>query len=93
MTRPLPVPDEQSAPFWNAAADGVLTIPRCARCGEFTMPPDAVCPHCHSTDPALEFVAVDGAGVVRSWTVIRRPFLPGFAEDVPFVLVDVEMAA
>ena len=31
-----------------------------------------------------------GNGVVRSWTVIRQSFLPGF--DVPFVLVDVELA-
>jgi uncharacterized OB-fold protein len=27
--------------------------------------------------------------VVRSWTVVRQSFLPGF--DVPFVLVDVEL--
>ena len=33
---------------------------------------------------------VTGNGVVRSWTVIRQSFLPGF--DVPFILVDVELA-
>jgi uncharacterized OB-fold protein len=32
---------------------------------------------------------VSGRGVVRSWTVVRQSFLPGF--DVPFVLVDVEL--
>jgi hypothetical protein len=33
---------------------------------------------------------VEGAGTIRSWTVIRQSFLQGF--DVPFVLVDVELA-
>ena len=41
----------------------------------------------------FEFVEVDGAGTVRSWTVMRQSFLPGFDDDVPFVLVDVELAS
>nr|WP_241835206.1 OB-fold domain-containing protein [Pseudofrankia asymbiotica] len=88
--RPLPVPDEQSAPFWAAAARHELVIARCARCGAFTHPPDIICPHCGSTDPGFTFQPVSGHGTVRSWTVVRQSFLPGF--DVPFVLVDVELA-
>ena len=49
--------------------------------------------HCGSADPGFDFVEVDGAGTVRSWTVMRQSFLPGFDDDVPFVLVDVELAA
>jgi uncharacterized OB-fold protein len=30
---------------------------------------------------------------VRSWTVVRDAFLPGFAGDVPYLLVDVELDA
>lgn len=90
--RPLPVPDEVSAPFWSAAADHVLTVARCARCGKFSMPPGVACPHCHATDPGFEFTPVSGRGVVRSWTVVRQAFLPGFDADLPFVLVDVELA-
>ncbi len=85
------MPDEQSAPFWKATADHTLTIARCSRCAAFTHPPDVVCPHCHSTDPAFAFVPVSGNGVVRSWTVMYTSFLPGFDDDVPFVLVDVEL--
>jgi len=92
-TRPLPVPDELTAPFWEAAARHELTLARCARCAESTLPPGPVCPHCGSTDPDWEFVPVDGHGVVRSWTVVRQSFLPGLADDIPFVLVDVELAA
>ena len=90
--RLLPAPDEQSAPFWAATADHVLTVARCAVCGALTLPPDVTCPHCGTTEPGFEFVPVSGRGVVRSWTVVRQAFLPGFAADLPFVLVDVELA-
>lgn len=89
--RPVPVPDEQSREFWAAAAAHTLALARCTRCATFSHPPDAVCPHCGSTDPAFSFVPVDGSGSIRSWTVMRQSFLPGF--DVPFVLVDVELSA
>jgi uncharacterized OB-fold protein len=89
--RPLPVADETSAPFWSAAADHVLTVARCGHCGRFTMPPDVVCPHCHASDPRFEFTPVSGRGTVRSWTVVRQALLPGFDDELPFVLVDVEL--
>jgi uncharacterized OB-fold protein len=87
------VPDEQSEPFWTAAAEHVLVLARCSRCGEFTHPPDVVCPHCRSTDPGFEFAPVEGDGSIRSWTVMRQSFLPGFDDALPFVLVDVELSA
>ena len=90
--RPLPVPDEQSAPFWEAAADHVLVLARCGRCAHWSLPPETVCPSCGSTDPGYEFAPVSGAGSVRSWTVVRQSFLPGFDADLPFVLVDVQLA-
>jgi uncharacterized protein len=89
--RPLPVPDEQSAPYWEAAAGHVLTVARCSRCSSFAHPPDVVCPHCGSTDPDFAFTPMSGRGTVRSWTVVRQSFLPGFDQDLPFVLVDVEL--
>lgn len=89
--RPLPVPDESSASFWSAAAEHILTVARCGQCGQFTMPPDVACPHCHTSDPRFEFTPVSGRGTVRSWTVVRQAFLPGFGDDLPFVLVDVEL--
>jgi uncharacterized OB-fold protein len=89
--RPVPVPDDLSRPYWEAAAQHVLALARCSRCGTFSMPPDIVCSHCHSTDPDFTFVPVSGRGQIRSWTVMHQSFLPGFDELVPFVLVDVEL--
>jgi uncharacterized OB-fold protein len=89
--RPIPVLDEQSKPYWEAAAQHMLTVARCAQCGALSLPPDIVCPHCRTTDPNFEFAPVSGRGTVRSWTVVRQSFLPGFDDDLPFVLVDVEL--
>jgi uncharacterized OB-fold protein len=90
---PMPVPDARSEGFWAAAAEHVLALARCAHCGRLAHPPGVVCPHCMSTDPGFAFVPVAGGGTVRSWTVVRDSFLPGFATAVPFVLVDVELDA
>jgi uncharacterized OB-fold protein len=90
--RPLPVPDETSAPYWAATARHILTVARCARCGTLTLPPDVVCTACGSTEPTYEFTPVSGRAIVRSWTVVRQAVLPGFDEHLPFVLVDVELA-
>lgn len=91
VRRPLPVPDESSAPYWAATARHVLSVARCGQCGTLTLPPDVVCTTCGSTDPSYEFTAVSGRAVLRSWTVVRQAFLPGFGDDLPFVLVDAEL--
>ena len=86
-----PAVDETSAPYWQAATTGQLVLARCSRCERFAHPPDLVCPNCGHTDPRFRFEPVSGRGVVRSWTVLRNSFLPGFEDDLPFVLVDVEL--
>jgi uncharacterized OB-fold protein len=91
--KPLPVPDYLSSDYWAAAARGVLALPRCSVCRHYAMPPRDVCPHCGSTDPRFSTEPVARGGTVRSWTVVRDAFLPGFAGDVPYLLVDVELDA
>ncbi|HTR70038.1 MAG TPA: OB-fold domain-containing protein [Mycobacteriales bacterium] len=90
--RPLPVPDEQSAPYWQAAAEHTLTMASCSACGALSLPPDSVCASCASTSAGICFTPVSHRGVVRSWTVVRQSFLAGFDDEVPYVLVDVELA-
>jgi uncharacterized OB-fold protein len=86
--RILPVPDESSAPYWAAAAEHVLKLPRCSKCREFTLPPDLTCPSCHTLEPEYRYEPVSGRGTVRTWTIVRHSFLKGF--DLPFMLVDVQ---
>ncbi|WP_280397619.1 Zn-ribbon domain-containing OB-fold protein [Nocardia carnea] len=91
-TRPIPVPDDLSAPYWAAAARHELALARCARCHRFDLPPGLLCSHCGTTEPSFRFEKVSGRGVVRSWTIVRRASLLGFTGEVPYLLVDVELA-
>jgi uncharacterized OB-fold protein len=91
VSRPVPVPDELSAPFWAAAAEHVLTAARCGQCQLFTLPPDIVCERCGSADPQFAYEPLSGGGTIRSWTVARQSFLPGFVDLLPYLLVDVEL--
>ena len=40
--------DTWTAPFWTAASEGRLQLPRCAVCHRFRWPPGPFCPHCQS---------------------------------------------
>ena len=90
-TRPLPAPDDTTQEYWAASARGELALPRCSKCNRLCLPPASVCPNCATTEPRYEYEPVEGAGVVRSWTVVRDAFLPGFGAEVPYVLVDVQL--
>ena len=91
-SRPVPVPDELSAPYWSAAARHELTLARCSVCRRFALPPTPICPNCHSTAPEYRYEPSAGRGIVRSWTILHQSFLPGFDDLLPFVLVDVELS-
>jgi uncharacterized protein len=93
LHRPLPVPDETTMEYWAAATRGELALPCCSKCRRSCLPPTPVCPNCATTEPRYDYEVVDGAGVVRSWTVVRDAFLPGFGSEVPYVLVDVQLRA
>jgi uncharacterized OB-fold protein len=86
---PVPVPDRDTQPFWDGCARGELLIQRCGACGKFLWQPRPVCSNCQTPEPA--WTKVSGDGVVASWTVMRPPTLPAYAEMVPFVVLLVEL--
>ena len=65
-----PVPDPETRPYWEAAAEGRLLIKRCRACGEPHFHPRAVCPFCFSAD--TEWAAASGEGVIYTYSVMRR---------------------
>ncbi|MEE8338290.1 MAG: Zn-ribbon domain-containing OB-fold protein [Dehalococcoidia bacterium] len=86
---PLPVPDEQTAPFWDYCRKGELRMQRCVQCGVFRHPPRAMCRHCGSME--AEWAAVSGRGAVYSYTVTHQPIHPALVDLVPHVAVLVEL--
>lgn len=80
---PLPdVDDPLTAPYFAGAARGELLITHCDACDEYVWFPRPECPHCEG---ALSWTPVSGRGTLFSWATVRRPFLPAFADAVPFV--------
>lgn len=90
MERPLPEPDADSAPFWEACGRHELRVQRCGDCGFRRHPPRPRCPDCGSF--AVEWEQLSGRGEVYSWVVAHPPVLPAFQERVPFAVVLVALA-
>ena len=86
---PVPVPDADTQPFWDAASERQLLIPRCRACRWWIWQPKPLCPHCHADAP--EWQPVSGRGRIASWTVVRPPVLPVYAQLIPFVILLVEL--
>jgi uncharacterized protein len=81
---PLPdLSDPTTAPYFEGAARGELVIPRCDRCAAWCWYPRESCPACGGG--SFTWTATAGRGSLFSWVVVRRAFLPAFAEKVPFV--------
>jgi uncharacterized OB-fold protein len=91
LARPQLVHDETTEEYWAAASRGELALPRYSKWRRLCFPPIPVCPKCTTTDPRYEYERVEGAGVLKSWSVARDAFLPGFGSDVPYGLVDVQL--
>lgn len=87
---PVPVPDADTQPFWDAASEGRLVVQRCRSCSQWLWQPRPLCSYCGSLDLAWEPVA--GTGHVVTWTVPRPPLLPVLADLVPFVIAVVELS-
>ncbi len=89
VTRPIPVPNEWTKPFWDAARRGALELQRCQKCGHFQHPPYATCVNCVSTD--LKFEPVRGAGAIYAYTIMYHTGDKRFAAAVPYASIIVEL--
>ena len=71
---PAPVPNPETKPFWEAAAEGRLLLKRCRSCGDVHYYPRAYCPFCGSGE--TEWQPASGGGTIYSYSVMRRAEVP-----------------
>ncbi len=86
-SRPLPVPDSDSEPYWQAAHEHRLEIPRCLDCGHYEFPPRHYCRNCRSLN--LEWTEVSGRGTVYTFSTMRETLVRGL--EPPYVVARVEL--
>jgi uncharacterized OB-fold protein len=87
---PEPIADQDTEPFWTAAAERRLVVQRCGRCERWIWQPQPLCPSCHAPDP--QWTEIDGSGRLFSWTVVYPPVLRAWQNEVPFTVVLVELS-
>ena len=89
VTRPLPVPNQWTKPFWDAAKYGRLELQRCQDCGHFQHPPYPTCLNCMSIN--LKFEPVGGSGTIYAYTFMHHTGDKRFASAVPYASIVVEL--
>jgi uncharacterized OB-fold protein len=88
-SRPVPVPDEASQPFFDAAARGELLIKHCAVCNRYLAPQSEFCDRCLTS--AIEWRTASGRGTVYSFIINHQVGHPGFASIAPYNVIVVEL--
>jgi uncharacterized OB-fold protein len=78
--------DPTTEAFWQACAQGRLTVQRCAACGHHQFYPRPFCLSCESTDQAM--VEVSGEGTIYSLTTVRLPVTEELPPPYLLALVD-----
>jgi uncharacterized protein len=82
-------PNAWTQPFWAAAAEHRLVVPRCTACGTYRFPPSPFCFRCRAQD--IKWVAQPGAGSIYAFTVIRHAVIGALADALPLIAAIVEL--
>jgi uncharacterized protein len=86
-----PIPNPETVPFWDAAAQGQLLLRKCKACGEVHYYPRSLCPFCFGE---TDWVTASGRGTIYSYSVMRRvpePFAIAYVtlEEGPKMLTNI----
>ena len=87
--RPLPLPDQESQPYWEGCTRHELLLQRNRVTGRFRFPPGPMV-----DVPGVqewEWVKSSGKGEIYSFTVPHHPSHPYFMDKVPYTVVLVEL--
>jgi hypothetical protein len=89
VAKPLPQPGPDMLPFFEAARRHELVVQRCGGCGTMRFPARAICSRCLARDAV--WVPVSGRGTVFSFAIMHQAVHPGFAAEVPYAVVVIEL--
>ena len=88
-TKPLPLIDERSKPFWDAAKHHLIQLPQCKTCENIRTQFEDFCPKCGSE--LFIWKTLSGNGTIWSHCVFHQKYFPEFAKDLPYGVIMVEL--
>ena len=74
LLQPIPVPDPDTAPYWEGLKNGKLMLCRCDDTGKWIHPP---LERSRFTGGPVHFEEVGGAGTIFTFIVVRQALVPG----------------
>ena len=93
--KPVPLPDDASAPFFDGASQGRLMLLRCRACATFMSPTAYLrvplrprCPGCFSAQ--LEWAPSSGKAALYSFALVHQLYDEAFAPELPYNIAVVE---
>ncbi|MEK5332946.1 MULTISPECIES: Zn-ribbon domain-containing OB-fold protein [unclassified Lysinibacillus] len=89
--KPIPLKTQDNQPYWDAADRHELVLQKCETCNSYNHPPGPACSKCGSTELSWESQGSAITGTIYSYVVSYRPFLPGFQDDLPTIIVVVQL--
>ena len=87
--KPMPSPDAESRPYFDAGGRGVLLLKKCGDCAAWLPPDAAFCSQC--LGESLAWAEASGLGKLFTFGIVHQK-LPGFENDVPYNVSVVQLA-
>ena len=87
--KPVPVPNQWTKPFWDACNEKRLIAQRCDATGQVWFPPAPTSPN--TRDDKWTWVDLSGKGKVASFVVMHQKYFPGYDDDMPYKVIEVEL--
>ena len=87
--KPLPIINEDTAPYWEYCKKHELRMQKCKECENIRFPVSIVCPECHSME--AEWVKLSGKGKIYSFIVFRQAYHPAYKNDIPYAVAIIEL--
>jgi uncharacterized OB-fold protein len=88
--KPLPVGDEHSRPFWDAARRHELRLPQCMQCGACRAQFEKWCHACGHDK--FRWMLLSGRGKIWSHCEFHKAYFASFVKDLPYNVALVELA-
>ena len=90
MSKPAPVADKESKPFWDAVNERRLVVQYCTACSRRQYPPEPTCRNCESAQN-LEWREVSGRGKIQGYIVVHDSRQRLRQSEQPFNVAVVEL--